>query len=67
MLAGDGPDVSGNRYRRLWTAWRGIKELGSARDHPALFDGKDLDPLVAKDDAIAARLADQSARDGEPQ
>jgi hypothetical protein len=42
----------------------GSKATPSARDHPALFDGEDLDPVVAKEDVIADRLADQSARDG---
>ena len=40
------------------------RRLPSASEHSALFDGKDLDLVVAKDDAIADRLADQSARDG---
>jgi hypothetical protein len=43
---------------------RGIEAIAVARDHPALFDGKDLDPVVAKEDVIAYRLADQGARDG---
>jgi hypothetical protein len=42
----------------------GIKATAAASDHPALFDGKDLDPVVDKEDVIACRLADQSARDG---
>jgi hypothetical protein len=42
----------------------GIKATPSASDHPALFDGKGLDPVVAKEHVIADRLADQSARDG---
>jgi hypothetical protein len=43
---------------------RGSKATLSASDYPALFDGKDLDPVVAKEDVIAYRLADQGARDG---
>ena len=49
---------------RIAFATGGIKATPSASDHPALFDGKDLDPVVAKEDVIADRLADQSARDG---
>jgi hypothetical protein len=36
---------------------------GQRAARPALFDGKDLDLVVAKNDAIADRCANQSARD----
>ena len=43
---------------------RARNQGGAVGQHPALFDGKDLDSVVAKEDVIADRLADQSARDG---
>ena len=49
---------------RIAFATGGIKATPSASDHPALFDGEDLDPVVAKEDVIADHLADQSAHDG---